>query len=358
MKSERYLHSFFPVLPSQNLPQHEINRWILNSHEVSGGERENLSRFCLSESSISKRYFDCEEVDLNWASHRIYHLSPEAPQGARIDERNAFFSERALNVFEKIYRGNFPQELVHVTCTGYVSPSPPQMFFQGKINPPGITHAYHMGCYASLPAIRIASALSSAESCEVDIVHTEMCSLHLDPSAHTAEQMVVQTLFADGHIKYSVGKKHGRSLRILKIKEKLIPDSSRDMTWVPGPYGMKMSLSKAVPLKIRDELPTFIQELCSSQGIELGRVLKEGVFAVHPGGPKIIEAVQKKLELRDDQVEESRKVLFERGNMSSATLPHVWNEIIKSNKESGTIVVSLAFGPGLTIFGGLFEIVE
>jgi predicted naringenin-chalcone synthase len=121
---------------------------------------------------------------------------------------------------------------------------------------------------------------------------------------------------------------------------------------------MKMSLSKAVPLKIRDELPTFIQELCSSQGIELGRVLKEGVFAVHPGGPKIIEAVQKKLELRDDQMEESRKVLFERGNMSSATLPHVWNEIIKSNKESGTIVVSLAFGPGLTIFGGLFEIVE
>jgi prepilin-type processing-associated H-X9-DG protein len=72
-----------------------------------------------------------------------------------------------------------------------------------------ITHAYHMGCYASLPAVRIAHALVQSEKVEnpsflVDIVHNEMCSLHMNPSSHSPEQMVVQTLFADGHVKYSL----------------------------------------------------------------------------------------------------------------------------------------------------------
>jgi predicted naringenin-chalcone synthase len=67
--------------------------------------------------------------------------------------------------------------------------------------------------------------------------------------------------------------------------------------------------------------------------------------------------VKKKLELNDDQVKESRKVLFERGNMSSATLPHVWHEMVQNEYSEGTLILSLAFGPGLSIFGSLFEVV-
>ena len=71
--------------------------------------------------------------------------------------------------------------------------------------------------------------------------------------------------------------------------------------------------------------------------------------------PKIIDTVAQALELQSDQTTACRKVLFERGNMSSATLPHIWEEIFKNPPASGTPVVSLAFGPGLTVFGGLFE---
>jgi predicted naringenin-chalcone synthase len=67
-----------------------------------------------------------------------------------------------------------------------------------------------------------------------------------------------------------------------------------------------------------------------------------------------VDLVQHVLELRDPQVAASRDVLLRFGNMSSATLPHVWREIVHDDAiPSGTPVVSLAFGPGLTVAGSL-----
>lgn len=351
MNKETFIHSFLPVLPEFQLNQNKINEWILMAHKESqSGELAlGLERFCLGEKYISRRYFECPDVDEEWEKHEIYTL----PEGASLFERNIFFGKKASLVFEKIYGEDVPAHVIHVTCTGYLSPSPAQRFFS-KGKAPEITHAYHMGCYASLPSVRMAQGLHLSQEKTIDIVHTEMCSLHLDPRAHTPEQLVVQTLFADGHIKYSVGKS-AAGLKILAIKEKLLPDSHEDMTWVPGPQGMRMSLSKEVPFKIRDALPEFIHELCEESGVAREKILRDAWFAIHPGGPKIIEAVQKKLELSDAQVKCSQKVLFERGNMSSATLPHVWHEIFQGAL-TGDHILSLAFGPGLTIFGSLFEV--
>lgn len=351
MNKEIFIHSFVPVLPEFHLPQNKINDWIFEAHQASdtGIVDESLRRFCLGEKYISERYFECPDVDDQWDQHQIYRM----PEGASMHERMMFFGEKAERVFDQIYDKEIPSHVVHVTCTGYLSPSPAQKFFN-KGRSPGITHAYHMGCYASLPSVRMAMGLYLSLEKEVDVVHTEMCSLHLHPRIHTPEQMVVQTLFADGHIKYSVGEST-TGLKVLSIKETLLPDSSDDMTWVPGPAGMMMTLSKEVPFKIRDALPQFVKELCEECGVSESEIYLEGLFAIHPGGPKIIEAVQKKLELKAHQVEQSQKVLFTRGNMSSATLPHVWNEILK-NAINGQKVLSLAFGPGLTIFGSLFEV--
>jgi predicted naringenin-chalcone synthase len=300
-----------------------------------------MKRFCISERQIEKRFF---ETDRNF----IYELSEKTLSGLDIGKRHAFFGERCLEVLKEFYSdAETPDHLVHVTCTGYLAPSAPQIYFSDKNMAPEVTHAYHMGCYASLPAVRMAEALSLARSQKVDIVHTEMCSLHLDPANHSPEQMVVQSLFADGHMKYSVdSKQSGRRLEVQSVKEKIIPDSINDMTWVPSPTSMQMTLSKEVPDKIRGHLPAFLHDLTQDSHQNV-------IFAIHPGGPKIIDSLQAQLELSDEQVAFSRKVLKERGNMSSATLPHVWKEILDSDY-SGK-VISLAFGPGLTIFGGMFE---
>jgi predicted naringenin-chalcone synthase len=364
MNKEVFIYSFQPVLPEFQLPQEEIVKWTLLSHqkyeEVSGrGESfkrgEVLGRFALNDKHIRCRYFDCPEVDEDWESHKIYRLTSDSLKGASLGEKNLFFNEKVQRIFRILYEKKSPSHLVHVTCTGYLSPSPPQVFFAGKETKPSITHAYHMGCYASLPAIRMARGLCLSEGQEVDIVHNELCSLHLDTSVHSPEQIVVQTLFADGHIKYSVGEKKS-GFRILTIKERLLEASQDDMKWIPDSHGMKMSLSRDVPVKIRENLRSIIDELSEEIKIPAVKILKEAWFAIHPGGPKIIEEVQKKLELEDYQVEDSKKMLFERGNMSSATLPHVWNELWNKNLPDRSLVVSLAFGPGLTIFGAVFEV--
>lgn len=352
MNKEIFIHSFETVLPEFHRNQDEINEWIVKAHEACDPEnfRPELKRFCLSEKYIGQRYYETPDVDEDWENHRIYRM----PEGATIDERTLYFGEKAQRVFTELYQDRIPHHLIHVTCTGYLSPSPAQKYFSRGTSP-AITHAYHMGCYAALPAVRMARAFSLSDGKDVDVVHTEMCSLHLHPELHSPEQIVVQTLFADGHIKYSIGES-GSGLKILSIKEKIVPESEDDMTWIPGVFGMRMTLSKEVPFKIRDSLPEFVNELCLEAGIKKEHVLRDGIFAVHPGGPKIIEAVQKKLELRDEQVSASKKILFDRGNMSSATLPHVWDEIMRGNPPDGQIVLSLAFGPGLTIFGSLFEV--
>ena len=140
-----------------------------------------------------------------------------------------------------------------------------------------------------------------------------------------------------------------------RTSELIVPNSQADMSWVTASWGMKMTLSREVPNKIAASLRPFIQRLAHNSGFELSEILKKATFAVHPGGPKIIDSVKEGLELTDLQVAASREVLFERGNMSSATLPHVWMKLLEQKIPSGQLVVSLAFGPGLTIFGALFE---
>lgn len=359
-----YIHSFRSFMPLNYLPQKDTIDWILGSHlrnELfkeknvdADGFLRKLRRFTVGDEHISRRYFESNDVSEEWNKHRIYHLLPETPEGASIGERNKFFAERALEILKEAYPDKAPSHLVHVTCTGYMSPSPPQRFFAEIGSNTRITHAYHMGCYASLPAIRMAAALAEREEAGVDVFHNEMCSLHLNSGIHTPEQMVVQTLFGDGHIVYTVGKSN-KGFKLKAILERLIPDSHEDMVWFPDSSGMKMTLSREVPLKIRDNLPAFLQELSEEAGMKTQDLLQDAMFAIHPGGPKIIEAVQKKLELREEQVSPGKKILHERGNMSSATLPHVWQEIWENHKAFNTIV-SLAFGPGLTIFGAVFEV--
>ena len=77
-------------------------------------------------------------------------------------------------------------------------------------------------------------------------------------------------------------------------------------------------------------------------------------FAIHPGGPKIIDKVAHALELNSIQYRNSIEILQSRGNMSSATLPHIWGKILQ--EPSFPYVATVAFGPGLTVTGALFKL--
>ncbi|HVK85504.1 MAG TPA: 3-oxoacyl-[acyl-carrier-protein] synthase III C-terminal domain-containing protein [Kofleriaceae bacterium] len=281
------------------------------------------------------------------------------PRGKGTEARTALFARVVDDYFADAYADEpvAPDDLIHVTCTGYVSPSGAQKLISRRgWGATRVTNAYQMGCYAALPALRIGAGFVATGSQRIDIAHTELCSLHLDPSDHSLEQLVVQSLFADGLIRYCMVPDQGtRGLCVLALHERVLPDSSGAMSWLAGDAGMQMTLSRDVPDRIASALRGFVVELLGKAGRD-ARHLRDSVVAVHPGGPKIIDRVREVLELSEAQVAASRGVLFDHGNMSSATLPHIWMRILDDRSiPSGTLIPSFAFGPGLTICGGLLE---
>ena len=128
------------------------------------------------------------------------------------------------------------------------------------------------------------------------------------------------------------------------------------MTLRPGPLQFDMSLSKKVPFMIRDSIADFVASICGQVGLDFEREKRTMHFAIHPGGPAILNQIRGRLGIEESQIVLSRKVLHEHGNMASATAPHIWKLVVESPEiPVGSKVLSMAFGPGLTVIGALFE---
>jgi predicted naringenin-chalcone synthase len=117
-----------------------------------------------------------------------------------------------------------------------------------------------------------------------------------------------------------------------------------------------MTLSRDVPGKIAACLAKFLSTLFVDAGMSYSKEAGDAIFAIHPGGPRILDSLGELLKLEPRQLQLSRAVLFEHGNMSSATLPHIWMAAAADRGiKPDTLIVSLAFGPGLTMAGALFR---
>ena len=261
-----------------------------------------------------------------------------------------------------------PTHLLHVTCTGYAAPSIAEQWVSKRAGEfpslltPIVQHIYHMGCYASVPALRTAQGLLAIETdASVAIVHTEFCSLHLHTVTTSPEQWVVQSLFADAVVKYEATARPPRgrrSLRLLSTFERIVPASTGDMTWNLTDKRFEMTLSREVPARIRECLRPFVNDLLARAGLSFSD-LPHMIAAIHPGGPRIIDQVMQSLELDEAQAIWSRKTLYEHGNVSSATLPLLWKSLIEASEvPSHTLIFCLAFGPGLTLAGAVLEMTE
>lgn len=329
-----------------------------------------LSRFGCGADSIATRGYELDDCDhTRWADMEVYRLDSD-PRGAGMLTRTLAFSRIAGAMLERVEQDvdEPPSDLLHVTCTGYSSPSPAQELVarRGWGSKTRVAHAYHMGCYAALPALRAACGAQAASGAQpgarpgTEVVHTEVCSLHVNPASHEAEQFVIQSLFADGCIAYRVadarlGRPSGASFELLGMLERIVPDSAAAMTWRCSEWGMQMTLARDVPERLGAALRPFVDELTS--GARLGeRELREALFAVHPGGPRILDRVGDLLRLEPEKLAHSRKVLRERGNLSSATLPHIWMELARDPEvPAGVPIAVLAFGPGLTLCGAVLR---
>lgn len=215
-----------------------------------------------------------------------------------------------------------------------------------------------MGCYAAFNALKIGDAVCAADvSAKVLIVCTELCSLHFQKEP-TDDNLLANALFADGSaalLMESSMEDAPVSLRTLNFHNDLAMEGERDMAWRIGDLGFEMKLSSYVPDVIKRGIGQLTCKLLESLQVKLNDIR---FFAIHPGGKKILEVIETQLCLSKEQNGVAYQVLRNYGNMSSATVLFVMKEILSNIRASdhGAFVLSFAFGPGLTLESGFFEI--
>jgi predicted naringenin-chalcone synthase len=180
--------------------------------------------------------------------------------------------------------------------------------------------------------------------------------LHVQPPTDDRGQVVAHALFGDAAAAVVVLPEApaGRAaLRMVDVVALTDASTADHMTWDVTDLGFRMGLSPEVPNVLARQVRGLVSELLARHGATIGDV---GTWAVHPGGPRILDTVAQHLDLPPGAVEASREVLAECGNCSSTTVLLVLDALRRAGRPGpGQLAVVLAFGPGLTLYAALLR---
>jgi predicted naringenin-chalcone synthase len=284
---------------------------------------------------------DCPEQRGPSTNSRMARYAAEAMPLARQACQNAI-------VDASIEPGDVTHIIV-VTCTGFYSPGlDVELIEQLELNPETErVQVGFMGCHGAINGLRVARGLTAAQpDAKVLMVCVELCSLHYqygwDP-----DRVVSNAIFADGAAAVVLAADSTTSKTsptVVATGSKLVLNSKEAMTWRIGDSGFEMTLSAEVPGLIEAKLLDFITSWLGKQGLKVSDIAG---WAAHPGGPRILRAVETSLELSPTALACSRSVLADHGNMSSATMLFVLRRFMDSNVPRPWLM--LGFGPGLEI---------
>ncbi|MEV4352436.1 type III polyketide synthase [Actinoplanes sp. NPDC049596] len=240
------------------------------------------------------------------------------------------------------------------SCTGYATPGLDILLARDLGMSPSVRRLFvgHMGCYAALPGLGAVADYVVAQGKPALLLCAELTSLHLQPAAARVDmqQIVSHALFADAAA--AVVVKPGPGGYAVKEVAAVTDTTTADhMTWEVTDLGFRMGLSPRVPAVLKLHVRDLVDDLLARHGLTVADV--DG-WAVHPGGPKILNVVQEQLGLDDAALEPSREVLATYGNCSSPTVLLVLDALRRLPSPPRRIVM-LAFGPGLTLYGTLLE---
>lgn len=246
--------------------------------------------------------------------------------------------------------------IIMAGSTGYYGPTPEYFLAKRFGLKPSIrrTHIGHMGCFAAFNVIKTAMDSVIARPDEYTIgLCAEFSSLHFRPEI-TREQAIVHNLFGDAVGAFTMAMREpGHGPQILATHTHQSFETSDLMTLSVTDDGMRMTLSPYVPFVIAGLIDQFIAQLCASADVDPSEIRH---WAIHPGGPKIVNLIAEKMDISERQLEATWHVLSEYGNCASATVLLVLEHLIKTDQpQPGDIGVMLAFGPGLTLEGALLR---
>lgn len=275
-----------------------------------------------------------------------------------LQERNEMYAEHARHLGEAVARqallaGAIAPEkvtaVISVSCTGYMMPSL-DAHLVGRLGLPSTVRRIpltELGCSAGVSAVGLAAdLLGNGEGC-VLLVSVEVSSPSIQVAEPSMTDMVANLLFGDGATGVAItNRTHGAGPLVLASQSVLLEDSLDHLGMRMTDAGFRIVLSNRLPQKIRQSLHLTVERFLNDQGLSRADIR---FWAVHPGGPKILQSVAESLHLGDEVMQPAWDVWEANGNLSSSTVFFVLDRIRESAPpNSGDFGMMLAFGPGLT----------
>jgi len=358
-----YIHNIATCVPEQSYPQ----PFLRDQLKKYVGGREATRRIIhriYSKSGIEKRHTVISDFNGN-GDPRLFFQRDGSLVMPSTGARNRIYTDKAKPLFVDTARKTIdqnasvgPSDITHiitVSCTGFFAPGPGFEIIK-QLGLDLSIHRFHvgfMGCFAAFPAIKMARSFCKTQpDAVVLVVCLELCSLHLQAS-DDPDHLISGSVFADGAAGMIISNRPpaGRAYKVNQLSASIARETEQDMAWTIGDTGFEMVLSSYVPEIIRANLRDALKPLLSGYNLSYSAIRH---WAVHPGGRAILDKVEQNLDLQPGQLAASRNVLANYGNMSSATILFVLDELLQQPRVAAhSPVMSMAFGPGLTIESAL-----
>jgi len=345
---------------STAVPEHDVHRAFIGFAEsmLPEGTVRSLFHRMVRMSAIEHRYSFFQPLDSpgsTWCDSENMYSPGCFPTTARRMEAYELFAPRlAKRALDRLAltqqeRGGITHVIV-TSCTGHYAPGLDfDVITYLGLNPSvERTMIGFMGCYAAINALKSAHHIIRSEpNAKVLVLNLELCTLHMQETREL-EQMLSFLLFADGCAACLVSAEP-RGLGINSFLAVCLPDTSHLITWRIREMGFDLHLSGEVPAEIRRALKEAGSQITRSKD-----PLEIDVWAVHPGGRTILDAVEQGFGLPKQALSRSRDILARFGNMSSATVMFVLEQVLK-DALPGASGCAMSFGPGVTAETMLFH---
>jgi len=327
---------------------------------LTDGTPRNLFRRMVRQSAIAHRYSFLNLVvtaDGGVYDADSFFVRGDLPTTARRMQAFEQFAPRlAQSALDKLALSQEERRAItHVivtSCTGLYAPGLDYDIVAHLGLNPSVERTFigFMGCYAAINALKAARHIVRSEpGAKVLLVSLELCSLHMQETTEL-EQLLAFLVFADGCAAYLVSAEPV-GLAIDSFLAVVLPDTTPLITWRIGEKGFDMHLSGKVPGELRRGLAAAGNKI--TQGADIHAI---DLWAVHPGGRTILDAVEQGLELAPEALSDSRHILLNYGNMSSPSVVFVLERLMQRAR-SGQLGCAMSFGPGVTAETMLFHAV-
>jgi predicted naringenin-chalcone synthase len=332
------------------VPEHDVHdAFVVFAEKMLADPRlQSVFRRMASRANIAHRYsfLDAQRANGQFSSQdaaQIYRPGnfPSTSQRMELFERNAPFLMK--KVVDRLALSEEERaEITHVLvtcCTGLYAPGLDFEIIDHLGLSPSVerTMVGFMGCYAAINALKLARHIVRSDpNARVLMLNLELCTLHFQETQEL-EQVLSFLVFADGAAASIISARE-QGLALDGFKAVIVPDTRDLITWKIRGLGFDMLLSGQVPGQLARSLHEG-ELMADRDDIDL--------WAVHPGGRSVLDAVEKGLELPADALAASREVLCSFGNMSSATVMFVLERMMR-RVSPGQRGCAMSFGPGLT----------